>query len=217
MQRGQAVKVIGYVRVSTDEQKRSGAGLGAQRKAIRAACQARGWELLRIEADEGISARSLNRPALQRVLDAVEGGEAAGLIVAKLDRLSRSVRDFAGLLERSQRRGWALVALDLGIDTSSPTGAFTSHVVAAAAELERRLIGQRTKEALAIRREQGVRLGRPLMVVGDLEQEIHSMRTGGATWQSIADMLNERGEPTRRGGTLWRPSSVQALARRVVA
>src|SRR5689334_21340199 len=92
-------KVVGYVRVSTDEQAKSGAGLQAQRDAITDECRRRGWELVKIYEDAGASGKSLsNRPALTAALVAVESGEASGLVVAKVDRLSRSLHDFTGLV-----------------------------------------------------------------------------------------------------------------------
>lgn len=85
-------------------------------------------------------------------LEAVEGGQADALCVAKLDRLSRSLLDFAGLMERSRKRGWSLVALDLGVDTSTPSGEMMASVLATFAQFERRLIGERTRAALAEKR-----------------------------------------------------------------
>jgi Resolvase, N terminal domain len=84
--------------------------------------------------------------------------------VAKLDRLSRSLRDFAELMSRAQAQRWNLVALDLGIDLSTASGEFMANVMASAAPWERRIIGQRTKDALAVQRSQGVRLGRPVVL-----------------------------------------------------
>jgi len=208
------MRAIGYVRVSTAEQAESGAGLAAQRAAIAAACLQRGWELVRIEEDAGLSARSTEgREALARVLAAVEAGEAHALVVSKLDRLIRSMPDFVVLLDRSRRRGWGLVALDLGLDTSSPMGEFTAHIVAAVAQLERRIIGQRTREGLAQKRAQGVRLGTPPAISEELAARIRAMRAGGATLRAIAEALNAEGVPTSRGGAVWRPSSLQAVLR----
>ena len=157
---GNGETVIGYVRVSTEEQGLSGAGLEAQEKAIRAECARRGWQLARIESDV-LSGKNLTRPGLQAALAACSSGEVSGIVVAKLDRLSRSLKDFADLLERAKRDGFNVVALDLGVDLSTPGGEFLANVMASIAQWERRIIGQRTKDALAVRREQGVRLGRP--------------------------------------------------------
>ncbi len=205
-------KVIAYIRVSTEEQKRSGAGIAAQRRAIARACRERGWHIVTTEADEGVSAKSTkHRQGLANALDALAAGQADGLIVAKLDRLSRSVRDFCEILDRSQRERWALVCLDLGLDTSTPTGKFTAQIIAAVAELERELIGQRTREGLEAKRAQGVTLGRPPSIAGDLVERIRTMRATGSTLDGICDTLNAEGVPTPRGGAAWRPSSIVAV------
>ena len=210
---GSGDRVVGYVRVSTEEQGLSGAGLAAQRLAIKAECDRRGWQLVRIEEDV-LSGRSLNRPGLTQALDSCRSGEVSGIIVAKLDRLSRSLVDFAGLLAEAQKSGFNVVALDLGVDLSTPAGEFLASVMASAAQWERRIIGQRTKDALAIRREQGVRLGRPPLPRDALGRRITAMRKRGLTLQAIADTLNAEGVPTLRGGSEWRPSSVRAVLQR---
>jgi DNA invertase Pin-like site-specific DNA recombinase len=208
---GGPLRVLGYVRVSTEEQGRSGAGLAAQRAAIRRACEERGYELADLVEDKGFSAKSLERPGITRVLEQLEAGGAGGLVVAKLDRLSRSLLDFAGLMERARRQGWALVALDLGVDTSTPAGEMMANVLATFAQFERRMIGQRTKDALAQKRAAGVRLGRPRSLSDEVVQRIIEQRAGGLTLQSIADGLNDEGVPTAQGGALWRPSSVRVV------
>jgi DNA invertase Pin-like site-specific DNA recombinase len=143
--------VLGYVRVSTGEQADSGAGLEAQRMAIRLACEQRGWELVGMVEDAGFSAATLARPGITQAFDLVESGGASVLVVAKLDRLSRSLLDFAAVMERSRRKRWALVALDLGVDTTTPQGEMMANILATFAQFERRLISQRTKDALAIK------------------------------------------------------------------
>ena len=152
--------VVGYTRVTTTEQGDSGLGLAAQETAIRGECDRRGWTLAALHSDT-LSGKTLARPGLADALDAVETGAAGGIIVAKLDRLSRSLVDFAGLMARAQAGGWNLVALDLGIDLATPAGEFMANVLASAAQWERRIIGQRTRDALAVKAAQGVRLGRP--------------------------------------------------------
>lgn len=210
---GSGDRVVGYARVSTEEQGVSGAGLAAQRRAIRAECERRGWHLLRVEEDV-LSGRTLNRPGLTSALDACRSGEASGILVAKLDRLSRSLVDFAALLVEAQAKDFNVVALDLGVDLSTPAGEFLASVMASAAQWERRIIGQRTKEALAVRREQGVKLGRPALPRDALGRRIAGMRRRGMTLQAIADTLNSQGEPTLRGGSEWRPSSVRVVLNR---
>jgi DNA invertase Pin-like site-specific DNA recombinase len=152
------MRVVGYVRVSTEEQAVSGAGLEAQRRAIVAECRRRGWELVETIEDAGYSAKDMKRPGVQEALRALEAGEAKALVVAKLDRRSRSMLDFAALMATAQKQHWTLVALDCAVDTSTPAGEAMAHVIAPAhsappsercAVLERRV-------AL------GMRLGSPL-------------------------------------------------------
>ena len=204
------MKVLGYVRVSTSEQAQSGLGLAAQRAAIEAACTARSWPLVGVIEDEGASGSTLARTGVQEALTALSSGRAHGLVVAKLDRLSRSLVDFAALMERARREGWNLVALDLGIDLSTPSGALMANVMASFAEYERQLIGQRTRDALAALRAQGRPISRPAIVDRpELATRITGMRSRGMSLQRIADALNAEGIPTIRGGAMWRPSSVQ--------
>jgi DNA invertase Pin-like site-specific DNA recombinase len=210
-------RVLGYVRVSTAEQADSGAGLEAQRAAIQSACQQRGWELVGIQEDAGFSAATLARPGLSKALSAVEAGEATVLVVAKLDRLSRSLLDFAALMERSRRKRWALVALDLGVDTTTPAGEAMANMMATFAQFERRLIGQRTKDALAVKRAEGVRLGRPRVLSPEITERVWRMHRRGSTLRRIAARLNAEGIATAHGGVRWHASTVSAVLRSVKA
>ncbi len=203
-------QVIGYLRVSTAEQADSGAGMEAQQVAIQDEADRRGWVVTWIE-DAGFSAKDLKRPGVLRALELLQTGEAGALVVAKLDRLSRSLLDFAGLMARAEREGWALVALDAHVDTSTPAGELLTNVLASFAQFERRLIGQRTRDALAQRKAAGVRLGRPVSMPESVRQRIASQRQDGHTLQTIADGLNRDRLPTARGGSCWRPSSVKAV------
>jgi DNA invertase Pin-like site-specific DNA recombinase len=206
--------VVGYVRVSTAEQAESGLGLASQESAIRAHCARQGWHLLDVVHDDGASAKNLDRPGLRSALERIASGEVAGLVAAKLDRLSRSVVDFANLMAWCDKAGCALVALDMGIDTSSPSGRLVANVMAAVAEWERETIAQRTRDAASVRRAQGGRMGRPCVRDSrpDLAERISTERSAGATWQAIADRLNAGQVPTIRGGSQWRVSSVQSAA-----
>lgn len=202
---------LGYIRVSTDEQTKSGAGLAAQESTLRAEADRRGWDL-HLVVDAGISGgkSAQERPQLAAVLEQLAKGHADVLLVAKLDRLSRSAADGAALLELAQREGWALVSLDLGIDTSTPAGEAMANVMLSFARLERRMISQRTKEGLAAKRAQGVRLGRPSTLPSDVVARIFTERRDGATLQEIADGLVADGVPTARGGT-WAAATVRKV------
>lgn len=202
---------VGYVRVSTNEQADSGAGMEAQRRAITLAAEAREWHLVQIFEDGGASGKNLKRPGLLAALDALDRGEAQVLVVAKIDRLSRSLIDFAGLMERARKRGWDLAALDLGVDTSTPQGEMVASVMATFAQFERRLIGLRTKEALAVKRSQGVRLGRPPVVAATVVARIAELRESPMSYRQVAERLDHDGVPTPHGGRRWYASTVRQL------
>jgi DNA invertase Pin-like site-specific DNA recombinase len=196
----------------TAEQGASGAGLVAQRDAIIREADRCGWDLLAIHEDGGASGRSLDgRPSLSAALRSVAAGKADALLVAKLDRLSRSLIDFAGLLDRSRREGWALVALDIGLDTGTPQREMLAHILATFAQFERRLIGERTRVALAARRAQGVRLGRPRAVPAEIRARVVAERTAGQTFRRIAAGLNDDAVPTAHGGERWHGETIRRL------
>ncbi len=203
--------VVAYCRCSTTEQADSGLGVQAQIAAVKAEVERRGWTLLKICRDEGISGKSLDRPGVTEALRLVETGQAGTLMVSKLDRLSRSLHDFAGLMKRAQTQKWNLVALDLGIDLSTPAGEFMASVMASASQWERRIIGQRTKDALAQKKAQGVRLGRRMEMDLAVVDQIVSAHEAGAGWSEIARDLNARQVPTAHGGAKWYPSTVRAV------
>lgn len=206
------MKVIGYTRVSTDEQGRSGLGLAAQRRALEDQALAKGWEVTWM-SDEGASGKNLARPALQRALAALKAGEAEALVVAKLDRLSRSMQDFTNLLQTAMKQKWALVALDVGMDTTTPSGELVAHVMASVAHWERRVISDRTSAALAAARERGVQLGRPRSLPATSEARLHELRAEGLTLAATAEALNAEGVPTAHGGR-WHASTVARIAKR---
>jgi DNA invertase Pin-like site-specific DNA recombinase len=204
------VRAIAYYRVSTDKQADAGNGLEAQAAAIAKAVATRGWELVADARDEGRSGGNMNRPALNGALDRLDRGEADVLVVAKLDRLSRSVRDFANLVERATQKGWALVALDIDVDTSTPTGELMANIYGSVAQWERRIIGQRTSEAMQAMKARGVRLGRPVELADAVRLRIGAERIDGRSLRAIANDLNAEAVPTARGGR-WHASTVRAV------
>jgi DNA invertase Pin-like site-specific DNA recombinase len=202
---------LAYVRVSTAEQVEHGASLDAQRATLTQEAERRGWDV-KVIADEGLSAKSLNRPGLQSALARLDGGDADFLLAVRLDRVSRSVADFAGMLDRSSRKGWGLVLMSPNIDTSDPAGRFTGNVLASAAQYERELIGARTREGMAQRKAEGVVLGRPRTMAPDVVDRIKTARAAGQSLRSIADGLNADGIRTAQGGVRWYASTVKAAA-----
>jgi DNA invertase Pin-like site-specific DNA recombinase len=207
-------RVIGYARVSAAGQAESGLGLAAQRHAVEIEVERRGWTLVRWEEDAGLSGKALEgRPALLRALEALDAGEADTLVAAKLDRLSRSTRDLALLLERAQRGGWALTVCDAPVDTSSAVGEAMVGVVGVFAQLERRLIAERTRAALAEKKRSGARLGRPRTLSAEIEARVLALRDQGLGLTCIAARLNADGVATARGGKRWYASTVAAVVR----
>jgi DNA invertase Pin-like site-specific DNA recombinase len=205
--------VIAYLRVSTDVQKESGLGLAAQRARLEAECAHRGWSDVEWIEDAAYSAKSLDRPGIRHALELLSSNQAGVLVTAKVDRLSRSLLDFAALMDRAWREGWTIIALDLGVDTSTPAGEMMANVMASFAQYERRLISQRTSAAMAAKRAQGMRLGRPVRLPGEIRRFIVTARAEGFTLQSIADTLNERGIVTAQGGKCWMPGTISAVLR----
>lgn len=200
--------VVGYIRVSTEEQGASGLGLEAQRSAIEAECHRRGWNLVEVVPDVA-SGKDFRRDGIAGLLKRCAAGEVGTVMVAKQDRLTRSLSDFARLMGESVRQGWSIVCLDLDVDTTTPAGEFMANVMASTNQFERRLIGQRTKDALAVKRAQGVRLGRPPLMPAELRGRILAEREAGASFASIAEGLNRDGIPTAQGGAKWWPATVR--------
>lgn len=208
----QPIRAVAYLRVSTAEQADSGAGLAAQRASVEAEAQRRGWVLDEVYVDAASSGKAIaGREQLALALQVVGSGQAEVMVVAKLDRLSRSLLDFAEIMRRAQAEGWNLVALDLGIDLSTPAGEFLASVMASAAQWERRIIGQRTKEALAAKKAAGVVLGRPRLMPDAVVQRIAEERAAGRTYAAIADGLTDDGVETAQGGVRWYPATVRKV------
>jgi DNA invertase Pin-like site-specific DNA recombinase len=214
-------RVVLYTRVSTKEQAESGLGLAAQREKLADESGRRDWRGPVWVTDEGVSAKvpAALRPNLGPEIAAMGGGDV--LVVAKLDRLSRSVHDFAGLLSRSMVQGWSVVALDLNIDTTTPTGALIAHMVVAIAQWEAEMISLRTREGLA---QSTKRLGRApgLPAVGGGKPSAIPPTTVATlrhliglrmSPREIADALNEFGVPSLRGKRWHRESVRRVMAR----
>ncbi len=236
-------RVIAYYRVSTEEQGRSGLGLEAQRQAVMSLCNGRGWEVID-EHTEVESGKRADRPALTAAMHHAKITGAV-LVVAKLDRLSRSVT----FLSQLQDSGAKFVAADM-----PEANELTVHIMAAVAQAERKAIGRRTKEALEAAKARGTwakadgtpykagkRLGNPngaaaLRRAGkgnidavaalradadsfalELLPRIEAIRASGRTsLPAIANALNDQRILTRRGG-IWHPTSVKNLLARIPA
>jgi DNA invertase Pin-like site-specific DNA recombinase len=180
-----------------------------QARRIRAACEARGMVLHQLVGDvQSYSGPDLERPGLSHALEQLAAGEVSCLVVAGLDRLSRSAANLGTVIEWLEEVNARLVVIDIDLDTHTDEGRLAARALVRVGALERRSgaegVLERPRDA-----EHGP--GRP--AVSDLpllQRRIATMRAGGMTLQAIADTLNTEGVPTLRGGTKWRPSSVQA-------
>ncbi len=179
--------------------------------AIRAACALRGWELVAVREEVKSGARADNRPVLREVLAALRRREADAVVVAKLDRLSRSVVDAGRLLEEARKGGFNIVALDLGLDLSTPTGELVANVLAAVAQWERRMIGQRTSEALQVKIAGGwTSPSWKARVPRAVRRRIVEMAEAGLSQRAIANRLNADGVPAV-GGSWHRGTVIRVL------
>jgi DNA invertase Pin-like site-specific DNA recombinase len=205
--------VIGYLRVSTREQADSGLGLDAQRRAISDEAERRGWAVRWI-VDDGYTARNLNRPGYREAMRALKRREASALVVARLDRLSRSLPDFGTTLDLAKRQRWALVTLDLGVDMTTPNGRLVANIIASVAEWESEMIGVRTRDAMAEAKARGASFGRKRSDVWEPElvARVLSEREAGASYKAIAAGLDRDGiAPPGEDSKRWYPSTVRRL------
>lgn len=211
------LRVISYRRVSTDEQATSGLGLAAQTNVIAAASMRRGWPSLIADfVDEGVSGKILpeKRPGLAAALVMLDNGDADVLVVAKLDRLARSMARFTQLLERADKARWSIVILDVDVDTTTSGGRLMANVMGSVAEWERMVISERTKAALAIKKANGMRLGRPVTMNLKTRRLIWGLRAAGLSITATAAELNRREIKNGQGRPFTR-SLVQKIERSI--
>jgi DNA invertase Pin-like site-specific DNA recombinase len=218
--------VVGYLRCSTEEQSREGLGLASQESRIRAHCVAQGLILADLYTDAGVSGKTLDRPQLSALLSRVRAGEVGTVVVLRLDRLTRRTRDLLELVDgQFARHGVELVSLSEQLDTRTPAGRLMLTLLGALAQMEREIIADRTKAALAVKRERGERLGgeplglraaRPGDALEPLESElgpvrlILAKRAAGESYRAIATELKTAGVPTKQGGE-WRSETVRKI------
>lgn len=218
------MKVVGYTRVSTAEQASEGWTLAQQRADIVAECERRGWDLVEVVEDAGYTGRNEDRPGLQRVLRmlALRGGPEA-VVVSRLDRLARSTKAVCGYLEAGQRQRWSMVALDVALDTTTATGRLMARLLAAIAEWESEVNGERVREGMAEARASITASGREVpwgfkaQVSRRAKDLIWDRRDLGWSYARIAAELERLDEPAPGGGDTWYPSTVRGVYMRLAA
>lgn len=223
------MKALGYIRVSTDKQADFGVSLEAQTAKVRAMALVQGAELVDLIIDAGESAKSLNRPGMACLLSQVDAGVVETVIIAKLDRLTRSVKDLAELLERFTRHGVSLVSVAESLDTGSASGRLVLNIMTAVSQWEREAIGERTRDALAHKRSRmefvgncpyGFRLcadGKTVEPDPDeqrVQRTIKHLHEQGRSLRQIAAYLNTERRFTRRGSP-WQHCYVARILRAV--
>ena len=231
---GEDGQAVGYVRCSTQEQADSGLGLAAQTERIRAYCTLKALNLLDIITDAGVTGGKplADRDGGRKLLDTIRTRKADAVIMLKLDRMFRNAGDCLTTVEAWERSGVALHVVDLGgnaIDTTSAAGRFMLVVLAGAAEMERNLIRERTRTALAVKRGNGERTGSVpygydlagdsvTLIPNPDEQtviaEVRALRDRGWSFPRIAEQLTAQHVPTKRGNGHWNQSTIRGLLRR---
>ena len=219
-------QAIGYIRVSTEQQANEGVSLEAQKAKIAAWCIANGYELVNVFVDAGISGKSMDkRPGLQDAMKSIKKGMA--LVCYSLSRLARSTAHLIEISELVSKKKGDLVSLTEKIDTTTPMGEMMFTLMAGMAQLERRMIAERTSTALQHKKATNQKYtnitpygfeaieGRLVQVQAEaaVVAEIQAARAGGNTLQSIADNLNGRSIPTKTGKT-WQPATIHLLIKR---
>lgn len=227
------IRVVAYARLSPRPD--DGFGLDVQAEQMRAYATLYGLELIEVKTEpKNISGKSLDRPALQEALALLDGGLAAGLLVAKLDRLSRSVVDMGYLIEAYFEKRFSLFSVGEQINTRTASGRMVVNLLALVGQWERETISERTSQALQHLKVQGVQLGRPGLGLEHAEEEdedgrkilravasevetverIVQFRHLGYSLRDIATLLSFEGRKTKRGGD-WHASTVSKILRRV--
>ena len=233
------MRVVGYVRVSTDEQGREGVSIANQEDKIREYCRLYELQLVRIESDSGISAKTLDRPGLKAALEDLRRGRSSrkpgvdGLVIYKLDRLTRSIGDWDQLIKDhfNDKMGRGLFSVSDQIDTRTAGGRMFLNLIIIIAQWEREIVAERTRDALQGKIRRGERCGRlrfgydlaadgkTLIRNEDEQKAIDLMRAwkaSGQTYRDLVRMLAEYGIETKDGG-IWRPATIRQILLRPIA
>lgn len=222
------MRVLGYGRVSTEEQGFSGVSLDCQVEKIRGYCRLYELELVDTVTDVE-SGKSLERPGIETTVKMLDAGWVDGVVITKLDRLSRSVKDWNSLIDGyfSEKAGKQLFSVGDSIDTRTAAGRLVLNVLMSVAQWEREAIAERTREALAHKRAKGERISKSVfgfdigrngkLVPNEGEQaaavRMREMRAAGSSLREIADEMDRLGVKTKEGRP-WAHQSVSRIVAR---
>lgn len=229
--------VFGYTRVSTLGQAFDGDSLDVQAEKIKAYCKNRNLNVIKIFVEEGVSGAVPlhDRPQFKLVLNGLETGEASGIVVTKIDRLSRSTRDFINFMS-DIKDNYDFYCLQNDIDTSTPQGKFSMVLFSAVAELEKDLTSVRVKEVIASKKNKGERIGTipfgkklsqgsSSVLEDDHDEQVtiglvkdfrkHFSEVNGKkkfiTYKQICAKLVDLGRKNKEGNVSWFPSQVRRI------
>ncbi len=223
------MKAIGYIRVSTEDQAREGVSLDNQRAKIRSYCELKDLDLMETIEDAGISAKNLNRPGAQRVLKLARKKKVDAVIVYKLDRMFRSTVDALETTGQFDKWGIAFHSIQETLDTQSAMGKFFFTLTAALAEMERGIIGERTKAALRHKRANNEKTGGDVPYGYDVDETGHlvenraeqkairlirKLNFKGYSLRAICRELKKEGHRTKTGKASWHPQAVKRIMKR---
>jgi site-specific DNA recombinase len=228
------MNVIGYVRVSTEEQSKEGVSVDSQIAKIKAYCLLYDLTLVDVVVDAGVSAKTLKRPGLTEALAALKTKKADGMVIAKLDRLSRSVKDWNHLIDLyfGEKAGKQLCSVGDQIDTRTAAGRLVLNVLMSVAQWEREVIAERTADAMQYKKSKGQRVGAiPFgwdlaadginLIPNEQEQlvvaEISRLRADCYSLREIAEELTRQGITTKEGNSTWGHQAVAKILTRKVA
>lgn len=222
------IRAAGYIRVSTDKQAEHGCSLAAQETQIRKWAELHGHELTECFVDGGFSAKNTDRPAFKKMFEQVEAGRLDLIVVSKLDRLTRSIRDFFNLIEEYvSSNKLNIVSISEGINTLNPVSRMIVPILVSVGQIERQQTSDRVKAAIGYIREQGghygkVPFGFTTVAEGKLKkllphptehkwlQQMFSWYAEGKQHTEIARLLNEQGVKPRQSAE-WSLDSVREL------
>ncbi len=204
MGKDKVMTAVGYIRVSTEDQAKEGLSLDAQADRILGYCTAKEWELTDMVTDAGLSGKDLDRPGVQKVISLCRDKAVDVVIVVKLDRITRNVRDLGFLLQDVfDATGVMFASITDNLDTTSATGRLVVNMIGSVAQWEREIIAERTRDTLAHKKKNGEWVGRPpvgYQVDGDQLAEnadaqahirkVRRMRKSGKSIRVIAGKLN---------------------------
>lgn len=235
------MRVVGYVRVSTEEQAQDGVSLEAQRSKVAQYAHLYELDLVEVVSDAGFSAKSFDRPGIRKVLDMLESGAVGGVVIAKLDRLTRNLGDWSYLIENffMEKKGKSLFSVNDSVNTTTANGRLMLNIIMTIAQWEREIIAERTRDSLQHKIRNGERCGKVLygydvdpdsplngrgnpgrLIPNAAEQEtialMKSLRGEGRTLRAIAATLRELGIHTKEGKELWTPATINKILKRVI-